>query len=421
MNVLSLFDGMSGGMIALEKAGVKVDNYFASEVDKYAMQVSKANYPNIKQIGSIVDVDAPTLPKIDLLIGGSSCQDFSLAGKRAGMSTEDNTKIVTLEHYLELKDQGVKFKGQSYLFWEYVRLLRELKPKYFFLENVRMKKEWEDVITEALGVAPVMINSRLVSAQNRVRYYWTNIPNITQPEDKGIVLNDILENEVDEKYFAGKVLQENYAGGNQLNPKYKSQANTIHTGEKSGTICAGTHGYTNGYVAHAICGASRGRYIVEGKRQDGKMLTAGKTEQMMEVRPDNKTNCLTTVGKDNLVTYGLKHGDRIPLKDCKLIIPEATKKGFIEVKDGECFDYAIPNSKTRRGRSMKEKANALLTSNGFMRYEHPYFRKFTPEECEALQTVPRGYTASVSDSQRYKMLGNGWTIDVITHIFKNLK
>ena len=169
MNVLSLFDGMSGAQLALRKAGVKVDNYYASEIDPYAVKVTKHNFPNTIHLGSVVDVKGSDLPQIDLLVGGSPCQGFSFAGRQ-----------------LNFDDP------RSKLFFEYVRLLKELKPKYFLLENVKMKQESMDVITEALGVDPIFINSSLVSAQNRQRLYWTNIP-FEMPTDKGILLKDILE------------------------------------------------------------------------------------------------------------------------------------------------------------------------------------------------------------------------------------
>ena len=280
MNVLSLFDGMSCGQLALQRAGIQVENYYAAEIDKYAIKVTQANFPETVQLGDVTAIDPDSLPDIDLLIGGSPCQGFSFAGKQ-----------------LNFDDP------RSKLFWEYVRLLNALKPKYFLLENVKMKKESMDVITEALGVEPVAINSRLFSAQNRPRIYWTNIPFDVPTEDKGIVLKDILEPKVEEKYYAGKKLRESYMGGNQLNPKYKSQCNTIYpTDGKFATLCAGTHGYSFGYVPA------------------------------------------------------------------------------------------------------------------------PTYRKLTPTECERLQTVPDGYTdKSISDTQRYKMLGNGWTVDVIKHIMKGLK
>jgi len=169
LNVLSLFDGMSCGQIALERAGIKVNNYFASEIDKYAIQVAKHNYTNTQHIGDVTKVKASELPKIDLLIGGSPCQGFSFAGKQ-----------------LNFNDP------RSKLFFEFVRLLKECSPKYFLLENVKMKKEYQDVITQHLGVEPIEINSNLLSAQNRKRIYWTNIPGVAIPNDKGILLKDIV-------------------------------------------------------------------------------------------------------------------------------------------------------------------------------------------------------------------------------------
>ena len=171
LRVLSLFDGMSCGQQALERIGVNVLEYYASEIDKHAIAVTMHNYPNTKQLGSVIDVDGYKLPKIDLLIGGSPCQSFSFAGKRKGMSTKCETEILTLEHYLELKAEGYEFEGQSYLFWEYMRLLNEVNPKYFLLENVMMGEKWEKILSKAIGVKPIQINSALVSAQNRERIY----------------------------------------------------------------------------------------------------------------------------------------------------------------------------------------------------------------------------------------------------------
>ena len=169
IKVLSLFDGISCGMVALEHVGIKVDEYYASEIDKHAIKVSEKNYPNIKRIGDVTKVKGEDLPKIDLLIGGSPCQGFSFAGRQLNFEDE-----------------------RSKLFFEYVRLLKETKPKYFLLENVKMKKEYQDVISKYLGVEPIEINSALVSAQNRKRLYWTNIPDIQQPKDRGILLKDIV-------------------------------------------------------------------------------------------------------------------------------------------------------------------------------------------------------------------------------------
>ena len=206
INVLSLFDGLSCGNIALQRAGIKVNSYFASEVDKYAIQIANKNYPNIIQLGDVTKFDETKLPKIDLLIGGSPCQDLSFAGKGKGLEGD-----------------------RSSLFYQYVRLLKECKPKYFLLENVRMKQEYQDIISDLLGVQPIKINSSLVSGQNRVRLYWTNIPNVTQPEDKGILLKDILLDDAEEPMLS------NIYGG------FKEKKPRVHT-DKSVTIRAASGG-----------------------------------------------------------------------------------------------------------------------------------------------------------------------------------
>jgi len=479
--VLSLFDGMSCGQLALERAGINVDAYYASEVDKYAIQVTQHNYPNTIQIGSVLDITIERISKFEILlnskyiiditklilIGGSPCQGFSFAGNMLGSSTECNIDVTTLDQYMHLKFQDFKFKGQSYLFWEYMRVLRDIKPMYYFLENVKMVKKWKGMFNDALGHEPYIINSALVSAQNRVRLYWTNIPGVVQPEDKGIFIKDILEDVVDEKYY---MKQDFFMRNNTKVSSDDSYLITIdkgvHTSKKTSTLLS-SYGNKNlmgkfGSDPFIIVGAIRGRYIIDGKRQDHKIKTAGLTTQRLEVRDDEKSNCLTTVQKDNVVidkrfnvnpsgrgmngwVYGVEHksptittnkgeGSKILIESkkqlrmmryCKrnniLVIPEATKQGYIIVKDGECFDYTHPNSTTRRGRSMKDKSNCLTTSHQYMRYEYPRVRKLTPIECERLQTVPDNYTSIVSNSQRYKMLGNGWTVEVPSDIFKLLK
>lgn len=356
MNILSLFDGMSCGQIAINRLGIKYDNYFASEIDKYAIQVTKANYPDTKHIGSVVDVKGENLPKIDLLIGGSPCQSFSFAGKRKGMSTACNQEILTLKHYLELKADGFEFEGQSYLFWEYMRLLKETKPKYFLLENVTMSEKWQKVLSQAIGIDPIMINSSLLSAQNRKRLYWTNIgtntanlfgieqPGIMQPKDKGILLNNILEDEVEDKYFLrDKVLKV------VINPMRLAKKFTQINGNKSLTMLSRQYENWNG--------------------------TYVKTDRKGNIKKDqNKSGSLTVGG------HGCgNHSDM----DC-LVYPAA----------------------------ITERKNI---------YETNKIRRLTPIECERLQTVPDNYTNHVSNSQRYKMLGNGWTVDVICHILKHME
>lgn len=383
MNILSLFDGMSCGRIALERVGIKVDKYYASEIDKWAIKVSKANYPDIIHVGDVTKLDVKSLPKIDLLIGGSPCQGFSFAGKQ-----------------LNFNDP------RSKLFFEFVRILKELReinPNIkFLLENVRMKQQYQDVISEALGVQPIKINSALVSAQNRVRLYWTNIPNIIQPEDKRIFLKDIVLTTGDFKYPTETRIK--YIEGRKEMGYTKG---IIEDGEdKAPCLLASMYKNLMHHVINqdmiVFGAAQRGRNIVDGKRKD---YLGAPTTQIIEVSNTEKSNCLTTVPKDTMIC-----------------ISEATKKGYVEIEDGDFFDYTFPNSKTRRGRLMREKSNCLTAAKfDFRQYRDNKIRFITPIECERLQTVPDNYTSCVSDSQRYKMLGNGWTVDVIAHIFKNLE
>ena len=197
-NVLSVFDGISCGQEAIKQllSGDTELRYYASEIDYKSIKITQHNHPNTIQIWDVRFVTKEMFKhQIDILMGGSPCQNFSIAGKRNGMSTVEEINVTSLKQYLKLKKSGFTFIGESYLFWEFVRLLDELKPRYFLLENVVMKgktKKWIKIISDALGVEPIRINSSLVSAQNRDRLYWTNIPNVTVPEDKGIVLGDII-------------------------------------------------------------------------------------------------------------------------------------------------------------------------------------------------------------------------------------
>ena len=433
MNVLSLFDGMSCGRIALERLGIKVDNYYASEIDKYAMKVSEANYPDIIQVGDITELDLSTLPKIDLIMGGSPCQGFSFAGKQLAFDDP-----------------------RSALFFEFVRCVKELKPKYFLLENVRMKKEYLDVISEYMGVEPIMINSALVSAQNRVRYYWTNIPGIEQPEQRGIVLRDILETNASNEYLAGENLQKNYKGGNQLNPNYKSQANTIHDTEgKSGTICAGTHGYANGYVKDFDKNLSK----MTTKDDKSFCLTSNYHGAIAENSIERKQRTMIPTSYKEVRTEEAKRlrkemrqktgKDHTPFRAKKLVPREDGKVGTLTTSLTNDHKISITYDSITVDKRKPNQINPSKKANGVQPYmqdrvfhvdgkshaltrefaartnvgdeKEVYWRKLTPVECERLQTVPDNYTNHVSNTQRYKMLGNGWTIEVITHILKNME
>ena len=307
MNVLSLFDGISCGRVALDRAGIKVNNYYASEIDKSAIKVTMQNYPKTIQVGDVSKLTSNMFPKIDLLIGGSPCQGFS----RQGL-------------HLNFKD------SRSKLFFEYVRLLKELNPKYFLLENVKMKKEYQDIISDYLKIQPIEINSKLVSAQNRPRLYWTNIQNLKQPDNKEILLKDILEN-ID--------------------------------------------------VAN---------YIVK----DGIKFQQGISD-----------NSIRLVNVNNGETR----------------ITQAVKSGYIVANNGDGINLSFPLSKSRRGRVIKQKSSTLDCACNLCVYINGTIRRYAINELEKLQTLPKDYTAGISDRNRIKCIGNGWTVDVISHILKNIK
>lgn len=373
MNVLSLFDGMSCGRITLSELGIPVEKYYASEVDKFAIKATMQNFPDTIQLGDVRELEVSRLDKIDLIIGGSPCTNLSMSGKRKGLSTKEGMEVLDLQTYLELKENGFEFEGQSYLFWEYIRIYHELiergdNPK-FFLENVEMGKKWESVFNETMGRKGIHINSALVSAQNRRRIYWTDIhDDIPQPEDRGILLRDILEEEVDEKYFLsdkmieclkGRVKTEKFSPV-QFSPikfPYEQKARTINT----------------------------------------RLFKMG----------DN----------DNYIQVGNNDGSTQP---CVII---ATPN---------IADITIPNKYIKKNiRSIDDKAHTLLATshkgamaNGMTLVDNGNFRirRLTPTECARLQTVPEWYIwDGISDTQRYKMLGNGWNIETIKHIFKYLK
>lgn len=415
MNVLSLFDGMSCGQIALYELGMYPDKYYACEIDKFAIAQTKLNFPDTICLGDVTKLDVSKLEKIDLLIGGSPCQSFSFAGKMEGMTTEDNEEITTLERYLELKEKGFKFAGQSYLFWEYVRILKEVRKVnpnvLFLLENVRMLSKWEDVINRTLGVKGVHINSALVSAQNRRRIYWTNIrtkrngqfgelhSDIPQPADKGILLKDILEAEVDEKYYLS---DKAILGIMNREQRHTEKGNGF--GAQVPTVKSNT------LLARCYKGGKEGLIHVAQRRREWCCLTPKRTEygkkirkdyeagkikekrrnvQQLEPRFDEKTNCLTTVQKDNLVAR------------------------CVRVKGFSYTDRGIhPHRGDYRESGVSEYGTILYIDR---------IRRLTPTECARLQTVPDWYKWECSDTQQYRMLGNGWTVAVIYHIFSFIK
>jgi DNA-cytosine methyltransferase len=377
MNVLSCFDGSSCGQLALQRANIHVDNYYASEIDKYAIQVTQANFPNTIQVGDVSKVDASSFNHdIDLLMGGSPCQGFSFAG-----------------HQLNFDDE------RSKLFFEFIRIRDELKPKYVLLENVRMSKQSQDVISEYMGCEPQALNSSRASAQNRYRLYWfaklstdehgtwvyKQIP-IDDMLDKGITMQDILEDGYATDVMTnadGKshCLTARYNGAVWWNSIERKQRTMVlkdnPTVSRDGLIRVGTadlKGHDSIKRVYAQEGKAPTLTTMQGGHREPKVAIGRivnrrldehgtrKDDQLdlpftrqLEVRADEKSNCLTTVQKDNVVVS----------KDM--------------------------------------------------------WRKLTPLECERLQTMPDNYTNHVSNSQRYKMIGNGWTVDVIAHILKGIQ
>jgi DNA (cytosine-5)-methyltransferase 3A len=414
MNVLSLFDGMSCGQQALERAGIKVDNYFASEIDKYAIQVTMANYPNTKQLGSVVNVDGYSLPKISILIGGSPCQSFSFAGKRKGMSTKDEQEILTLNHYLELKSEGFEFEGQSYLFWEYMRLLNEVKPKYFLLENVMMGEKWEKVLSKAIGVKPIMINSALLSAQNRQRLYWTNIglePQglfgdldsiIDQPKDKGILLKDILEQNVSDKYFLTE------KGVDRIS-SYNNSERSLNDNGKSLCLAAGY--FKQGRDNQLIVDISINNMVFNNKRLN-QTISKHQNDLKHGTLIDSYNQSIH-IDKSITISTRVNASCQTHIVDNQKILGGDFRydEGFIWRENGKSGTLA-----TKGGGSGSDISGCALA-----KLDNSTIRRLTPIECERLQTVNENYTAHVSDSQRYKMLGNGWTVDVIVHILNYIK
>ena len=376
MNVLSLFDGMSCGQLALERAGVPIDTYYASEIDKYAVAVTMANFPSTVQLGNVLRWREWRInwASIDLLIGGSPCQGFSFAGKQLAFDDP-----------------------RSALFFVYVDILnhiRSVSPKVkFLLENVKMKKEYLDVISSYLGVWPERINSALVSAQNRVRYYWANWT-FGQPEDLGVVLANIIGGAIKEKAKTPRV------GGRPPPPGSKQEWDGVYIDQTPRGKNAGGLKALDGKTPTLSASAwqNNNELIFLGGLEKGRRLDDG---QSLSRNYREGARIYDIAGKSATLTSQSKGG-------------EGGYSGLYGVKSGARRD---------RGDEIRkdDKANALLTTGHQSRWlaeEGVLYRKLTPVECERLQTVPDNYTNHVSNTQRYKMLGNGWTVDVVAHIFR---
>ena len=337
MKVLSLFDGISCGMAAFERADIPVERYAAYEIDKYAVQISEKNYPQIEHCGDVFQGNFTQYKGFDILIGGSPCTYWSIARRN--------------------RETTCTGKGFEF-FMEYMRALKESECRYFLYENnFSIHKNIKNEISKRLGVQPIMINSALVSAQSRKRCYWTNIPGVTLPEDKGILLKDIV---------------------------------------KSDTVWEGKT-YENFFKAYAPVGcAVRSRYINSDSRS--KKIKGG-TYSAIECRRDGKANCITTVTKDSMILQPVRIGD---------IGSSAQGHRVYSVKG-----KSVTLSASSGGQGGQTGLYKVGLPNG-----NYIIRKLSPVECERLQTLPDNYTAGVSDTQRYKMLGNGWTVDVIAHILK---
>ena len=497
MNVLSLFDGMSCGLIALDRLGIKVGTYYASEIDKYAIQVSQANYPDIIQVGDITKLDLSTLPKIDLVMGGSPCQGFSFAGKQLAFDDP-----------------------RSALFFEFHKAISYLQPKYFLLENVKMKKEYLDIISEYMGVEPIFINSSLVSAQSRQRYYWTNIPNVEQPEERGIVLRDILEDQpqdptlMSDKFVARNgdrncmidktkekahnlSAMEYVKNGRQGNylacdengvPKHKpvkqTERNSRHLkqlDEKS--LCmtatmykgAGNNGMTlvpqrvgtikdggqgnriyskdgKGITLSAQSGGTAGngnmlvddtsdlpkksqtiksQYYKSSKanfERSGTFHATGIPQKLVSDKPQHIGTAVDVNGHDILKRVYSPDGKSPTIntmgggnREPKVVVGAYRARSVDENGKRVAWKDAKPKQMLELRKDEKSNSVTSVQKDNVLTKDEVYWRKLTPLECERLQTVPDNYTNHVSNTQRYKMLGNGWTIEVIAHILKNME
>ena len=517
MNVLSLFDGMSCGRIALDRLGIEVDTYYASEIDKYAIAVAKENYPDTIHVGDIKQLDSKDFQDIDLILAGSPCQGFSFAGKQLAFDDP-----------------------RSALFFEFIRLLKAIKPKYFLLENVRMKQQYIDVITQQVSecypdhegndlfdskIEPILINSALLSAQSRQRLYWTNLPDITQPEDRGIVLRDVLDDDFDSERDKSYCIDANYSKAgikpHHYQDKYRRQLvnKPIKVGMNVEEVKVRKHevdvpGLQKCILSHyqkstkdkrQIAQELNDKYstvehyfrklgseffsipsedhwpqlkkilnikttkfdkqIMEFEYRDGVFetkqrvysdqgkaptLTASNKEQMIETKPkqvgkikdggqgnriystDGKSSTLSaqsggTAGNGNTLieTKPKQVGIASDINGhdiLKRVYSPEGKSPTLNTMGGGNREPKVAVSKIReKSKTVRSGGRASYDRHEWDSVDELHWRKLTPLECERLQTVPDNYTASVSNTQRYKMLGNGWTVEVICHILKNME
>lgn len=428
-NVLSLFDGISGGQVALDRLGIKYENYYASEIDKYAIQITQKNYPKTIQIGDVTKVKASDLPKIDLLMGGSPCQGFSIANQ--------NRKNLVFNEY------GVCSDERSQLFFEFVRLLKETKPDWWFLENVRMKKEHMEIVNKVLSdavgyeVKPYLVNSSVRSGQNRLRYYWTNIPFENNLEDWGIKLKDILEPIPFSKDYPNYLKLPIVRKKSGATKKTRGEMVRSIDDEKSFTVNATIwKGQKSSYVKAQEINPFRPCEPREIKKDSLCHHVADATDikgnQAIKrvYGGEGKSPTLTTMGGGHREPKVL-----VPPKEVQDCIEQGMKNvAFTEARTEEAKqlrkehmakykkDFSPRRAKVLQPRT-DGKMNCITAS---MTKEHTvidnnwYYRKLTPTECERLQTFPDGYCDGVSNTQKYKALGNSWTVDVICEFFKNI-
>lgn len=417
MKVLSLFDGMACGMLAFLSAGVEIESYDAYEIDKYAVKTATHNFPNIKEHGDVFTADFAQYKGVDFVVGGSPCTYWSIAQK--------NNR--------ETEASGMGWE----LFSQYLRAIKEAEPKYFIYENNKsMSAAIRESIDSAFGFGAVYINSALVSAQNRQRLYWVGKRNadgtyskvdVKQPKDRGILLKDILETCADIKCLSDREIDYMVRNSTGNYSDRWSYCQKPSESEKALCITANIH---KG-VPYNVCAERIPKYGIEDKAR-----------QLNAHYPNNCGGFEQRIWNEN------PSKQQIDMIVEPMRVKEATKKGYIDVAAGECVDLTQPNSKTRRGRAMDKKSNCLMTSCQMYQYlgtiEQPIYevangyitikgkqypikladgfyiiRKLTVTECKRLQTVPEWYEFPVSNAQAYKMLGNGWTIDVIAHLINS--